>query len=314
MSQPRILVTCPPMLGLFDEFADDFSASGLVGVAAETTQILSEDELIAKLPDFEGWIIGDDPASYRVIEAARAGKLRAAVKWGVGIDNVDFPAFESLGVPVENTPGVFGNEVADVALTYILGLARETYWIDRQVRSKHTWPKPSGISMGGRTVALVGFGDIGQQIAKRVIACGSRVVVYDPFFENPHNLGVEQAVWPENLGDADFLIFACPLTDQTTGMFDFNILQHLKSGVRVVNVARGPVIVEDALVEALGSGLVHSAALDVFEVEPLPKDSALRGFDKCIFGTHNSSNSKDAVRRVSRLAIEKMARLLAAVS
>jgi len=314
MSQPRILVTCPPMLGLFDEFEDDFSAAGLAGVAAETTQILSEDQLIAILPDFDGWIIGDDPASSRVVKAARAGKLRAAVKWGVGTDNVDFPAFEAFDVPVENTPGVFGNEVADVALTYTLGLARETYWIDRQVRLEHTWPKPSGISMAGRTVALVGFGDIGQQIAKRVIACGSRVVVYDPYFNNPLKLEVEPATWPERLDDADFLIFACPLTDNTVGMFDFDLLNRLKPGVRVVNVARGPVIIENALIDALDSGLVHSAALDVFEVEPLPEESPLRRFEKCIFGTHNSSNSKDAVRRVSRLAIEKMARLLRSAS
>jgi D-3-phosphoglycerate dehydrogenase len=93
-------------------------------------------------------------------------------------------------------------------------------------------------------------------------------------------------------------------------MFNKDLFPRLKPGVRVVNVARGPVIVEDALIEALTSGLVHSAALDVFEVEPLPADSPLRGFEKCIFGSHNGSNSADAVRRVSRIAIGKMARLL----
>ena len=223
---------------------------------------------------------------------------------------MDFPAFEAAGVPVENTPGVFGNEVADVALTYTLGLARETYWIDRQVRDNHTWPKPAGISMTGRTVALVGFGDIGQQIATRILACGSHVIAYDPFFENPSNMQVDVAEWPNRLEEADFLIFACPLTEKTQAMFNAGIVSRLKPGVRVVNVARGPVIVETALVEALKSGIVESAALDVFEIEPLPSESTLRAFDKCIFGTHNSSNSQDAVRRVSRLAIEKMKRLL----
>ncbi len=310
MTLPRILVTCPPMLGLFDEFEKDFADAGLTGVAAETTQVLSEDELMAVLPDYDGWIIGDDPASQIVVDAGKAGKLRAAVKWGVGIDNVDFAAFEAAGVPVENTPGVFGNEVADVALTYTLGLARETYWIDRQVRDNHTWPKPAGISMTGRTVALVGFGDIGQQIAKRILACGSHVIVYDPYFANPLQLQVDVAEWPGRVEEADFLIFACPLTEKTQAMFNADILPRLKRGVRVVNVARGPVIVESALIEALKSGIAESAALDVFEVEPLPSESPLRTFDKCIFGTHNSSNSQDAVRRVSRLAIEKMKRLL----
>ena len=284
MSKPRILVTCPPMLGLFPEFTGDFEANGLEGVAAKTSQILSEDELIALLPGFDGWIIGDDPASRRVVTAAKAAGLKAAVKWGVGVDNVDFAAFKDLGLPVENTPGVFGGEVADVALTYTLGLARETYRIDREIREKNAWPKPSGISMTGRTVALVGFGDIGRQTAKRILACGSNVVVYDPFYKAADGLDVETAQWPQRLDEADFLIFTCPLTPETRGMFNADILGKLRP--------------------------VHSAALDVFEVEPLPADSPFREFDQCIFGSHNGSNSADAVRRVSRIAIGKMAAFL----
>jgi D-3-phosphoglycerate dehydrogenase / 2-oxoglutarate reductase len=310
MSKPRILVTCPPMLGLFAEFADDFAAHGLEGVPAKTSQVLSEDELIALLPGFDGWIIGDDPASRRVVTSAKEAGLKAAVKWGVGVDNVDFAAFKDLGLPVENTPGVFGGEVADVALTYTLGLARETYRIDRDIREKNAWPKPSGISMTGRTVALVGFGDIGRQTAKRILACGSKVVVYDPFFKPAEGLDVETAQWPERLDEADFLIFTCPLTPETRGMFNKDLLGKLRPGVRVVNVARGPVIQETALLEGLKSGVVHSAALDVFEVEPLPADSPFRAFDQCIFGSHNGSNSADAVRRVSRIAIGKMAGFL----
>lgn len=310
MSNPRILVTCPPMLGLFSEFEQDFAAAGLTGIAAKTTQILSEDELIALLPDYDGWIIGDDPASRRVITAGKAGRIRAAVKWGVGVDNVDFPAFKDLGIPVENTPGVFGGEVADVALTYTLGLARETYRIDREIRQNNAWPKPSGISMAGRTVALVGFGDIGRQTAKRIAACGSNLIVYDPAYAPVDGIPTETAVWPDRIGEADFIIFTCPLNAHTRGMFNHNLLAQLKPGVRVVNVARGPVIVEDALIAGLTSGLIHSAALDVFEVEPLPADSPLRSFDRCIFGSHNGSNSADAVRRVSRIAIGKMQRLL----
>lgn len=298
------------MLGLFNEFKSDFEAAGLDGIAANTTQILSEEELIALLPDYDGWIIGDDPASEPVISAASKGKLRAAIKWGVGVDNVDFEAFKALGLPVDNTPGVFGNEVADVALTYTLGLARETYWIDREVRLNQAWPKPSGVSMLDRTVAIVGFGDIGQQIAKRVIACGSKVIAYDPFYQPRSDLDVSIAQWPARLDQADFLIFACPLTPETTGMFNADMLAHLKPGVRLVNVSRGPVIKEEALLMALQQEIVHSVALDVFEVEPLPADSPLRTFEKCIFGTHNGSNSADAVRRVSRLAIRKIAEFL----
>jgi D-3-phosphoglycerate dehydrogenase len=310
MTAPKILVTCPPMLGLYDEFLADFEAAGLTGVAAETTQVLSEDELIAILPDYDGWIIGDDPASARVIKAATKGRLRAAVKWGVGVDNVDFDAFSTLGIPVENTPGVFGAEVADVAITYTLGLARETFLIDREIRLNNGWPKPSGISVTGRSVALVGFGDIGRQTAIRLQACGAKLIVYDPAYAPIDAVSAQSAVWPERLEEADFLIFTCPLTPHTKGMFNHDVLPKLKPGVRIVNVARGPVIDEDALIAGLTSGQVHSAALDVFEVEPLPSDSPLRQFDRCIFGSHNGSNSADAVRKVSRIAIDKMARML----
>ncbi len=306
----RVLVTCPPMLGLIDEFLPAFAAKGLECVPAKVTQVMTEDELKEIVPQMEGWIIGDDPATRQVVAAGVAGKLKAAVKWGVGVDNIDFPAFKDLGVPIENTPGVFGGEVADVALTYALGLARETYFIDREIRQKNGWPKPSGISLAGRTVALVGFGDIGRQTAKRILACGSKVIAYDPFFKPADGIPVESAEWPARLGEADFLIFTCPLNAGTRAMFNPSTLPLLKPGVRVINVARGPVIVESALIDGLRSGIVHSAALDVFEVEPLPADSPLRGFDRCIFGSHNGSNSADAVRRVSHIAIEKIARFL----
>lgn len=306
----RVLVTCPPMLGLIHEFIPAFEAKGLECVPAKVTQVMTEAELMALVPQMDGWIIGDDPATRQVVAAGVAGKLKAAVKWGVGVDNVDFPAFKDHNIPVENTPGVFGGEVADVALTYALGLARETYFIDREIRQKNGWPKPSGISLSGRTVAVVGFGDIGRQTAKRILACGSKVIAYDPMFKPADGIPVESATWPERLGEADFLIFTCPLNAGTRGMFNASIVPKLKPGVRVVNVARGPVIVENDLIAALQSGVVHSAALDVFEVEPLPADSPLRAMDRCIFGSHNGSNSADAVRRVSHIAIDKIARFL----
>ncbi len=310
MNQPTVLVTCPPMLGLIDEFAEDFAKHGLAFEAAKVTQILSVDELKELVPLYDGWIIGDDPATRAVVEAGVKGRLRAAVKWGVGVDNVDFPAFKDAGVPVENTPGVFGGEVADIALTYAIGLARETYRIDREIRSNNAWPKPSGVSISGRTVAIVGFGDIGSQTAKRIIACGGKVVVYDPYYKPVSGVDVETATWPQRLDEADFLIFTCPLTPDTNGMFNDKTLPALKTGVRVVNVARGPVIRENALLKALETGVVHSAALDVFETEPLPTNSPLRTFDQCIFGSHNGSNSADAVRRVSRIAIKKISGFL----
>ncbi len=306
----RVLVTCPPMLGLYHEFEDIFAQHGLEGVPAQVTQVMNEAELKEILPEYDGWIIGDDPASRSVFEAATKGKLKAAVKWGVGVDNVDFKACEDLGIPITNTPGVFGREVADVALAYVLGLARETYMIDREVRLNNAWPKPSGVSLWNKKAAVVGFGDIGRSTVKRLKAFDLDVVVYDPFYKPVDGLSVENKIWPAGLDDVDFLIFTCPLTPDTHHMFNEATLSKLKPGVRIVNVSRGPVIKESALLKALKDGTVYSAALDVFEVEPLGPDSELRKFERCIFGTHNGSNSVDAVRHVSQLAIEKIAAFL----
>lgn len=311
MTRPNVLVTCPPMLGLMDEFAPSFDEAGLDFTAAKVTQVMSVEELIEEVPKYEGWIIGDDPVTKEVVASGAAGKLRAAIKWGVGTDNVDFEAFNTYAIPVDNTPGVFGNEVADVALAYTLALARQTHLIDREIRTVNGWPKPCGISVGGKTAGVVGFGDIGAQTARRLSALDMSVIVYDPAYLAKEGIPAIHAEWPQRLDELDYLIFTCPLNSATRHLFSHDVLPQLKPGVRIVNVARGPIIAEEALLKGLKSGIVHSAALDVFEVEPLPVDSELRNFDLCIFGSHNGSNSVDAVRRVSFLAIEKISKFLA---
>jgi D-3-phosphoglycerate dehydrogenase len=266
-------------------------------------QTLSVEELKELLPQFDGWIIGDDPANAEVFKAGHQGKLKAAVKWGVGVDNVDFKAAKELGIPITNTPRMFGGEVADVAVGYVIGLARQTFWIDREVR-KGNWIKPSGTSLAGKIVALVGFGDIGRNTAKRLLAFDLKVIAYDPYFQAQDNLSqVESSIWPNRLEEADFIVLTCALTADNYHLLNADIFAKVKPAVKIVNVARGPLIDESSLIDALSSGQVDSAALDVFEVEPLPLDSPLRGFEQCIFGSHNSSNTVDAVRRASHQAI-----------
>lgn len=301
--RPRILVTCPPMLGMIDEFRPLCEARGAELIPAEVVQVLSEDQLCELLPTFDGWIIGDDPATRRVFSAGKSGNLRAAVKWGIGVDNVDFVACKDLGIPITNCPNMFGGEVADVAVSYVSALARETFVIDRGVR-QGKWPKPRGVSLAGRTVGLIGLGDIGRNVARRLLAAEMKIVAYDPFYAGDLDEGVERASWPERIGEADFLVFTCALTAANRHMLNAATLSQTKPGVRVVNVARGPLIDESALIAALQSGQVHSVGLDVFEVEPLPMNSPLRDMPQTIFGSHNGSNSQDAVRRCSVQAVE----------
>jgi D-3-phosphoglycerate dehydrogenase len=291
------------MLGLINEFRHLFTEKSIDLHCPLVKQTLSVEELKELLPQFDGWIIGDDPANAEVFKAGHQGKLKAAVKWGVGVDNVDFKAAKELGIPIINTPRMFGGEVADVAVGYVIGLARQTFWIDREVR-KGNWIKPSGTSLAGKTVALVGFGDIGRNTAKRLVAFDLKVIAYDPYFQAQDNLSqVESSIWPNRLEEADFIVLTCALTADNYHLLNADIFAKVKPAVKIVNVARGPLIDESALIDALSSGQVHSAALDVFEIEPLPLDSPLRGFEQCIFGSHNGSNTVDAVRRASHQAI-----------
>jgi D-3-phosphoglycerate dehydrogenase len=300
----KILLTCPPMLRAVDRFRARFETLGHELVTPDVSQVLPEAELIELVPQFDGWIIGDDPATAAVFEAGKSGRLKAAVKWGVGVDNVDFAACKRLGIPITNTPGMFGREVADMAMGYVIALARELFAVHQGIRAGD-WPKPPGISLAGKTVCLAGFGDIGRNTARRLLASEMKVIAYDPFFKPAPGLEeVENAAWPERIEEADFLVFTCALTPANRHMLGAKELALAKPGVRVVNVARGPLIDEAALADALSSGKVRGAALDVFEVEPLPADSPLRAFDQCLFGSHNGSNTIDAVVRTSERAID----------
>ena len=302
----KILVTCPPMLGMIDSFRHIFEEKGIELSAPNVVQTLSVEELKEIVPQHDGWIIGDDPATREVFEAGKAGNLKAAVKWGIGVDNVDFDACKDLNIPIINTPDMFGREVADIAMGYVIALARETFEIDRAVRDGE-WIKPRGISLSGKKVALIGFGDIGQSTAKRLLVLDMNVIVYDPFADNSYNLPeVEREVWPNRVEEVDFIVITCSLTKSSYHMVNADIFKQAKDGVRVVNVGRGPIIDEASLEDALKSGKVYSAALDVFEVEPLPMDSYLRTHTHCVFGSHNASNTADAVERTSHIAIDKL--------
>ena len=294
------------MLGMIDSFRNIFEEKGIELSTPNVVQTLSVEELKEIVPKHDGWIIGDDPATREVFEAGKLGNLKAAVKWGIGVDNVDFTACKDLEIPIINTPDMFGSEVSDIALGYVIGLARETFEIDRAVRAGE-WPKPRGISLSNKVVALIGYGDVGKNTAKRLLAADMKVIAYDPAIsELQSSSSIEFSKWPHRLDEADFILVTCALTTSSRHMINSESIAMTKQGVRIVNVGRGPIIDENALIAALQSGHVYSAALDVFETEPLPMDSLLRSHPRCVFGSHNASNTADAVQRTSEIAISKL--------
>tara|TARA_B100001057_G_scaffold500990_1_gene619510 strand:- start:938 stop:1873 length:936 start_codon:yes stop_codon:yes gene_type:complete len=299
----KVLVTCPPMLNAIKEFEELFEQHNMEITAPKTEQVLSVKDLCSLVPQHDGWIIGDDPANAEVLKQGKLGRLKAAVKWGVGVDNIDFKKAEELKIPIKNTPGMFNAEVADLAICYLIGLARDAFLIDRNVRNG-VWHKPAGTSLSGKKVGIVGLGGIGQSIAIRAAAHEMNVIGWDPAIKSELPESVDSInTWPNKLEDVDFLVFACSLNKHTEKMFSQSIFRYIKPGLKLINVSRGGLVDEHSLIKALESGIVSSAAMDVFEKEPISRDNPLMTFSSCIFGSHNASNTQEAVLRTSIEAI-----------
>jgi len=305
----KILCTCPPMIAAIDRYLDEFKKRDSDVFCPEFQQEMPEDELIKLIPKYDGWIIGDCPASDQVLSTGKAGSLKAAVRWGIGTNNVDFIAAKRLGYTIHNTPGVFNEEVSDVALGYAIGLVRDLFTIDRGVKNGQ-WPKPAGRSFSKLHVGVVGYGNIGKATCRKFSGLGCKVSFSDPFFSGKAEVGHHQTDWPEIMTDIDILVITCALTDSNYHMLSTAELKLAKQGLQIVNVARGPLIDESALIHSLETGKVVKAALDVFEDEPLAMDNPLRKYEEVIFGSHNGSNTIDAVDRTSMQAIELLFREL----
>jgi D-3-phosphoglycerate dehydrogenase len=308
------LITCPPALATAAYYLDRLPRHGVEVVLADVVQQVPEEELIGMMGDIDGMVAGDDPLTARVLE--HAPRLRVIVRWGIGMDNVDLAAAERLGIRVVNTPGVFGDEVADVAIGYLIMLARRLHRTDRGVRDGQ-WPKPQGWSLAGRRLAIVGLGSIGRAVARRAQAMGMIVAGHDVVAgarDAAAAQGIEIAEFERMLGDCDALVLCSNLTPENRGLINRRTLALMRPDSFLINVSRGGLIDEDALIEALSGGRLGGAARDVYEREPLPIDSALRGFDTVILGSHNASNTIDAVRRVNELAVDLLLRGLAEVS
>ena len=302
----RVLVSCIQMQRELPDYADELAALGIEVLAPEVAQQLSESELIDLCGDIDGVIAGDDYFTAKVFD--NAPKLRIVSKWGIGTDAIDKEAAAAHGVAVTNTPGVFGDEVADVAIGFVLMLARGLHLIDRDVRAGG-WLKIEGETLAGRALSVIGLGSIGRAVAVRGAALGMSVVGHDPFAgaqQAAQDLGVRVVELDDAFGQGDYVVLCLPMSAENFHLVDARRLALMKLSARLINVARGPLVDEVALIDALRAGRLAGAALDVFEVEPLPADSPLREFDNVILGSHNGSNTLEGVRRTSRLAFDNL--------
>ena len=300
--RPRLVITARTMVSVVDNFAEQVEASGWdLSWSVPTGQAFSATELTEALQGFDAAIIGDDEASSEFFTNVHP-ELRLLVKWGVGTDSIDRVAAEASGVTVRSTPGVFGAEVADLAMGYVLALARNILQTHEAVR-KGDWVHPPGSSLSGKTLSIIGLGDVGRNLADRAKPFGMVVKYVDPHVDRSpvalKCMNVNQAA-----ERADFLVLTCPSTAETRGIASKSLFDLMTPGAFFVNVARGDLVNEIDLVDALNSGQLSAAALDVYCEEPLGKSSPLRGCDNIIFGAHNGSNTNEALLRASETALD----------
>ncbi len=296
---PTILLTAPYMIPFVDRFRPILESYGLDVIVPVVNERLSEAEILSYAGKFDATICGDDRYSAEVIQRCLP-RLRVISKWGTGIDSIDKPAAERLGVQVRNTPNAFTLPVSDSVLGYILAFARRQPWMDRALKAG-VWEKIPGRSLSECTLGVIGVGNIGKAVLRRARSFGMRLLGNDiqpiaPDFLLENNvLKVDLSTL---LHESDFVSVNCDLNPTSLHLINSETLAWMKPTAILINTARGPIVDEPALIAALQAGWLAGAALDVFEIEPLPAESPLRSMDNVMLAAHNSNSSPAAWERV----------------
>ncbi|MEM9591146.1 MAG: phosphoglycerate dehydrogenase [Pseudomonadota bacterium] len=297
--------------------ADPIHASGRdilesdARIRADVETGLDEKALIALIGAYDALIVrSKTKVTKPVIEAAT--RLRAVGRAGIGVDNIDIPSATERGIVVFNTPDANATTTAELALAHLMSLSRNLPQADRAVRAGEWKPaRYSGVELSGKTIGVIGFGTIGRLVAERCAALRMRVLAHDPFVapEIMTEYSAEAADLEALLAQADYVTLHCPLSEKTHHIIDAARLASMKPGARIINCARGGLIDEAALVDALGSGHIVGAALDVYETEP-PAGSPLLGLEDVVLTPHLGASTEEAQQAVSLRIAEDMVKFL----
>ncbi|MEK6336902.1 MAG: phosphoglycerate dehydrogenase [Acidobacteriota bacterium] len=306
----RVLISAPYLLRDLEEYRPTLEADGVELALPPVRERLSEAELLPLVQDIDGAICGDDQFTERVLSAA--SRLKVISKWGTGIDSIDIAAAAKLGIQVCNSPDVFTDAVADTTLGYVLCFARQLPWMDREMRQQR-WNKTQLVSLRECSLGVIGLGNIGKAVVRRAREFGMKILGNDP--AQPQGSFIEETrlqMMPLRalLAEADFITLHCDLNPTSFHLIGREELPLMRPGAYLINTSRGPVIDESALVEALREGRIAGAALDVFEIEPLPADSPLREMDNCLLAPHNANSSRSARKQVHQRTIANLLRAL----
>jgi D-3-phosphoglycerate dehydrogenase len=287
------------MLSEIDRFRKVFERYGLELIVPVVHERLEEQDLLAYAGQFDGAICGDDRYTARVLEACMP-RLKVVSKWGTGVDSIDSAACQRLGIALGRTLNAFTLPVADSVLGYMLAFARRLPWMSAEMKTGQ-WQKLPGRSLSECSLGVIGLGNVGKAVIRRARSFGMHILGND-IVEIDHVFLAENGVHMTSLeklmAGSDFISVNCDLNPTSLHLINAASLVHARPGAVLINTARGPIVEEPALVQALQSGKLGGAALDVFEMEPLPGDSLLLTMDNVMLAPHNSNSSPTAWERV----------------
>jgi D-3-phosphoglycerate dehydrogenase / 2-oxoglutarate reductase len=283
-----------------NEFIEQMRAAGLT---VDVRDDISPEELPKVLPAYDGMVVRSrTKVKQALIDVCP--NLKVILRGGVGLDTIDYEYAQSKGITVMNTPLASSASVAELTIGYMFALARSIYKATASMKAEK-WDKKSfeGDEIGGKTLGLVGVGNIGKEVAKRASALGMTVLAYDPYVKEL--AGIKLVALDDLLAQSDYISLHLPKTNESANMISTAQFAKMKQGVRVINCARGGIIDENALYEALTSGKVAGAALDVFAEEP-PTDWKLLKLDNVIGSPHIGAATKEAQGRIGAEVAEKL--------
>ena len=284
-----------------NEYIEQMRAAGLT---VDVRDDITPEQLVTELPNYDGMVVRSRTKVRKdLIDVCP--NLKVIVRGGAGLDTIDHEYAKEKGIAVMNTPLANSKSVAELAIGYMLMMARSLYAASASIKAEK-WEKKAftGVEIGGKTLGLIGIGNIGKEVAKRAVAMEMTVVAYDPFVKEAP-AGIKLVSLDELLAQADYISLHLPKTKESTGMISTDQFAKMKNGVRIVNCARGGIVDEAALYEALTSGKVAGAALDVFAEEP-PTDWKLAKLDNVIASPHIGAATKEAQARVGAEVAEKL--------
>ena len=273
------------------------------GLTVDTNFEITPEELPNVLPAYDGMVVRSRTKVRQALIDV-CPNLKIIVRGGVGLDTIDAEYARSKGITVMNTPKASSASVAELAIGYMFMLARSLYKASTTMKAEK-WEKKAfeGDELGGKILGLIGIGNIGKEVAKRAAAMGMNVIVYDPYVKDP--AGGKLVSLDDLLAQADYISLHLPKTKDSANMIDKAQFDKMKNGVRIINCARGGIINEAALYEALTNGKVAGAALDVYGEEP-PTDWKLAKLDNVICSPHIGAATKEAQGRVGAEVAEKI--------